>query len=54
MVRKTEKAAQENGQPSHTKKSGGEETFTRADFFRDLKKAAKRQGRFSQRGSKKR
>ena len=54
MVRKTEKAAQENGQPSHTKKSGGEETFTRADFFRDLKKAARKQVQPSQRDSKKR
>jgi hypothetical protein len=54
MARKTEKPASENGQQSHTKKSGGQETFTRADFFHDLKKAAKRQGRLSQRGSRKR
>jgi hypothetical protein len=54
MVRKTEKAAEDNGHPGHTKKSGGEGTFTRADFFRDLKKAAKKQERPSQHGSKKR
>jgi hypothetical protein len=53
-VKKTERAAKENGQPSHTKKSDGERTFTRADFFRDLKKVAKKQNRPSQRDSKKR
>jgi hypothetical protein len=48
MARKTEQAPSENGQPSHTKKSRGEETFTRADFFRDLKKIAKKQDQPSQ------
>jgi hypothetical protein len=54
MAQKADKAAAENGQPSHTKKSGGEPTFTRADFFRDLKKVAKKQNRPSQRDQEKR
>jgi hypothetical protein len=47
MARKTEHDPSENGQPSHTKKSDG--YFTRSDFFRDLKKAHRKQKRSSQR-----
>jgi hypothetical protein len=54
MARKTEEVATQNGQPNRTKKSDGDGSFTRADFFRDLKKVAKKQDRHSQRDSKKR
>ena len=54
MARKTEHDPSENGQPSHTKKFDGDGSFTRADFYRDLKKVAKKQNRPSQRGSIKR
>jgi hypothetical protein len=54
MAQQADKAAAENGQPSHTKKSTDGPTFTRADFFGDLQKVAKKQEQPSRRGSKKR
>jgi hypothetical protein len=49
MACKTEHDPSENGKPSHSKKSDGDGSFTRSDFFRDLKKAHRKQKRSSQR-----
>ena len=55
MARKKQKGATDDSQPSYAKAAVDlDADLTRADFFRDLKKAAKKQDRPSQRDSKKR
>jgi hypothetical protein len=54
VARKAEKAPSENDQPSHTNGSTGEGAFIGVNFFRDLKKVAKKQDRPSQRNQERR